>query len=217
MINLGTDYICMVYRLWPRLNPWSILFEIWLKEGIISIIKLRAEVLLRLYICDQSVSEMQKPGVNITNLLIEKSEDSFDLEFDLGKLADRALPRELSTFVRDLSCVFSISFFSERVTVNDFKSFVFNFKNTWKLCNFSCYYQFYSWSFYRTFILGILIWHIIFKNKNLKSYSSGTSLLPLSLQKQAHKVEIELPHTNHVMNTPQSSIFICNWYLYMGN
>lgn len=139
MINLGTDYICMVYRLWPRLNPWSILFEIWLKEGIISIIKLRAEVLLRLYICDQSVSEMQKPGVNITNLLIEKSEDSFDLEFDLGKLADRALPRELSTFVRDLSCVFSISFFSERVTVNDFKSFVLNFKNTWNLCNFSFY------------------------------------------------------------------------------
>lgn len=73
---------------------------------------------------------MQKPGVNITNLLIEKSEDSFDLEFDLGKLADRALPRELSTFVRDLSCVFSISFFSERVTVNDFKSFVLNFKHT---------------------------------------------------------------------------------------
>lgn len=67
------------------------------------------------YICDQSDSEMQKPGVNITNLLIEKSEDSFDLEFDLGKLADRALPRELSTFVRDLSCVFRISFFSEQV------------------------------------------------------------------------------------------------------
>ena len=43
--------------------------------------------------------EMQKPGVNITNLLIEKS-DSFDLQFDLGRLADRALPRELSTFVR---------------------------------------------------------------------------------------------------------------------
>lgn len=48
----------------------------------------------------QSSFEMQKPGVNITNLLIEKSEDSFDLEFDLGKLADRALPRELSTFVQ---------------------------------------------------------------------------------------------------------------------
>ena len=44
--------------------------------------------------------EMQKPGVNITNLLIEKS-DSFDLQFDLGRLADRALPRELSTFVRE--------------------------------------------------------------------------------------------------------------------
>lgn len=50
--------------------------------------------------------EMQKPGVNITNLLIEKS-DSFDLQFDLGRLADRALPRELSTFVRE----FPISYF----------------------------------------------------------------------------------------------------------
>ncbi|XP_062595032.1 ankyrin repeat and BTB/POZ domain-containing protein 1-like [Saccostrea cucullata] len=48
----------------------------------------------------QSSYEMQKPGVNITNILIERSEDSLDLQFDLGRLADLALPRELSTFVQ---------------------------------------------------------------------------------------------------------------------
>ncbi|XP_056001125.1 ankyrin repeat and BTB/POZ domain-containing protein 1-like [Ostrea edulis] len=48
----------------------------------------------------QSSFEMQKPGVNITNILIERSEDSFDLQFDLGRLADLALPQELSTFIQ---------------------------------------------------------------------------------------------------------------------
>ncbi|XP_041377868.1 ankyrin repeat and BTB/POZ domain-containing protein 1-like [Gigantopelta aegis] len=43
--------------------------------------------------------ESQKPGVSITTLMIEPEENLFDLQMDLGQLADLALPSELNTWV----------------------------------------------------------------------------------------------------------------------
>ncbi|KAK3102998.1 hypothetical protein FSP39_015652 [Pinctada imbricata] len=44
--------------------------------------------------------ESTKPGVTITTLLVESPLESISLQYDLGKLADLALPQELSKFVQ---------------------------------------------------------------------------------------------------------------------
>ena len=60
-------------------------------------------------ICDDCLlSESQKPGVSITTLMIEPEESLFDLQMDLGQLADLALPSELSTWVMGLSVCLSV-------------------------------------------------------------------------------------------------------------
>ena len=60
-------------------------------------------------ICDDCLlSESQKPGVSITTLMIEPEESLFDLQMDLGQLADLALPSELSTWVMRLSLCLSV-------------------------------------------------------------------------------------------------------------
>lgn len=66
------------------------------------------------------IEESSKLGVKVTTLVIEQPLDSQDLQMDLSRLADLALPTELCTYVSSLqvACyLFNISILSLLIDV----------------------------------------------------------------------------------------------------